>query len=124
MSTDLPMKLCSHCGRKYPDETLNFCLDDGRELIYGPTEENETLIKEPVSRSDEETALLSTASSDRKTDSESDSSKSHVLYRRPLFVAAIAIALLLTIGLAARYRFFRAATNAVAEHIRRRSWQV
>ena len=109
------MKLCSHCGRKYPDETLNFCLDDGRELIYGPTEENATLIKETIGTPDEETALLPNSSSDRQTNSESSSNKLDILYRRPMLTAAVAIALLLTIGLAARYRFFSAAKDVAAQ---------
>lgn len=28
------MKLCSQCRREYPDETLNFCLEDGSRLVY------------------------------------------------------------------------------------------
>ena len=32
------MKQCPACNRKYSDETLNFCLDDGAALIYGPAE--------------------------------------------------------------------------------------
>jgi len=109
------MKLCSHCGRKYPDETLNFCLDDGRELIYGPTQENATLIKQPISRSDEETALLPNSSSNPQKDAKSLSNNLQVLYRRPLFVAAVALVLLLAIGLAARYRFGTAGLNAIEE---------
>jgi hypothetical protein len=30
------MKRCPKCSREYNDETLNFCLDDGIELLYGP----------------------------------------------------------------------------------------
>src|SRR5215204_1306863 len=29
------MKSCPQCHRKYTDETLNFCLEDGSELLYG-----------------------------------------------------------------------------------------
>ena len=29
------MKLCPKCRRNYPDETLNYCLDDGSSLVYG-----------------------------------------------------------------------------------------
>jgi hypothetical protein len=85
------MKLCSHCGRKYPDETLNFCLDDGRELVYGPTEENPTLSKEPTSRSNEETVLLSDSLSDRQTDSETVPNKLHdKLHRDPRWTKFLA----------------------------------
>jgi len=30
------MKHCPQCNRVYYDETLNFCLDDGEKLLYGP----------------------------------------------------------------------------------------
>jgi TolB-like protein/Tfp pilus assembly protein PilF len=30
------MRQCPECKRVYYDETLNFCLDDGVELLYGP----------------------------------------------------------------------------------------
>lgn len=30
------MKQCPKCHRVYSDETLNYCLDDGDELVYGP----------------------------------------------------------------------------------------
>ena len=30
------MKKCPHCGREY-DSTMSFCLDDGAELLYGPS---------------------------------------------------------------------------------------
>ena len=31
------MKRCPQCRRGYTDETLNYCLDDGRALVDGPT---------------------------------------------------------------------------------------
>src|SRR5436189_5522779 len=33
------MKQCPHCRRTYTDESLNYCLDDGAELVYGPGED-------------------------------------------------------------------------------------
>src|SRR5689334_12861587 len=35
------MKRCPQCGREY-DATMMFCLDDGAELLYGPTSGGET----------------------------------------------------------------------------------
>jgi hypothetical protein len=29
------MKRCPECRRDYYDDTLNFCLNDGAELVYG-----------------------------------------------------------------------------------------
>jgi TolB-like protein/Flp pilus assembly protein TadD len=31
------MKRCSECGRDYNDDSLSFCLDDGAELLFGPS---------------------------------------------------------------------------------------
>lgn len=36
------MKHCPQCRRKYTDETLNYCLDDGRALIDGPAARDES----------------------------------------------------------------------------------
>ena len=42
------MKYCSHCGKEYVDETLNFCLDDGERLTGRDIEsESPTAIKMP-----------------------------------------------------------------------------
>lgn len=51
------MKLCPHCGREY-DLTMSFCLDDGRELLYGSAlrDEPETAILYSPSISKEFTA--------------------------------------------------------------------
>ena len=39
------MKQCPECKHVYYDETLNFCLDDGASLVYGPaTDEAATAI--------------------------------------------------------------------------------
>ena len=31
------MKRCPECGRDYNDDSLSFCLDDGQELLFGPS---------------------------------------------------------------------------------------
>jgi TolB-like protein/tetratricopeptide (TPR) repeat protein len=31
------MKRCAECGRDYNDDSLSFCLDDGTELLFGPS---------------------------------------------------------------------------------------
>src|SRR5262249_29437847 len=36
------MKRCPHCGRDYNDDSLSFCLDDGSELLFGPSDEPAT----------------------------------------------------------------------------------
>src|SRR5205823_4981218 len=50
------MKRCPQCGRDYNDDSLSFCLDDGSELLFGPS-----LSEEPA------TALLPSHKSDPKS---------------------------------------------------------
>src|SRR6185369_12244832 len=38
------MKRCSQCGRDYNDDSLSFCLDDGAELLFGPSGETPTAV--------------------------------------------------------------------------------
>src|SRR5688572_6708429 len=40
------MKKCPECGRDYNDDSLSYCLDDGAELLFGPsrTDEHATAI--------------------------------------------------------------------------------
>ncbi len=33
------MKRCPECGRDYNDDSMSFCLDDGSELLFGPSSE-------------------------------------------------------------------------------------
>ncbi len=35
------MKRCAQCGRNYNDDSMNFCLDDGSELLFGPARSQE-----------------------------------------------------------------------------------
>jgi TolB-like protein len=35
------MRECPECKRVYYDETLNYCLEDGAELVYGPTDKDD-----------------------------------------------------------------------------------
>jgi len=40
----MKQKRCPTCGRGYVDETLNFCLDDGAVLVYGPADGPSTAV--------------------------------------------------------------------------------
>jgi len=35
------MKRCPQCGRDYNDDSMSFCLDDGSELLFGPSSDEE-----------------------------------------------------------------------------------
>lgn len=54
------MKRCPECGRDYLDDTLNFCLDDGVRLLYGPSApEAETILLSSETMQEAETRKLS-----------------------------------------------------------------
>src|SRR5262245_60313880 len=51
------MKRCPHCGREY-DLSMSFCLDDGTELLYGPSSIDEpttAVLPEPALPSEADT---------------------------------------------------------------------
>ena len=55
------MKRCPECGRDYNDETLNFCLDDGAELLFGPKSFDEpqtAILSDPDASADDGLTLL------------------------------------------------------------------
>jgi len=56
------MKQCPECKRTYTDESLNFCLDDGAELIYGPAEPATKVMGRQSSVSEEPTRTLGSRS--------------------------------------------------------------
>lgn len=110
------MKLCSHCGRKYPDETLNFCLDDGSELIYGPTDEGPTLISGDIGRrSNEETAVLAEFASAPEYPATTQQKSSNRFFRRPAVTLAAAIVAILAVIIALLYQFRTAATGTTSD---------
>jgi len=46
------MKRCPKCQRTYPDETLNFCLDDGEWLVWESNEPETAILHEPDAPND------------------------------------------------------------------------
>src|SRR5512139_2251652 len=84
------MKRCPQCRRDYTDETLNFCLDDGSELVEGP-----------ASGGGARTAIMSvhdtegptrTFETPKSVDESASSSRSRSGLTRNVFIAAAAIA--------------------------------
>ena len=62
------MRQCPACKRTYNDETLNFCLDDGAELLYGPASGEAPTVTIPAAPTDESSSSPSSSSRvDQKT---------------------------------------------------------
>jgi TolB-like protein/Tfp pilus assembly protein PilF len=101
------MKRCPECGRDYVDETLNFCLDDGIELLYAATE--------PA------TAILSTVPSESATRTleqtpTPQSSSEHILSNRKSITVVICILLIAVFGIVG-YLYYRPGASRQIESI-------
>lgn len=108
------MKQCSKCGRFYPDETLNFCLDDGGPLVV-PDEAGETFIDTRGSgylqdRSNENTPELEPPTAVFPSADDEKPRSPAVLGGRGKLLAAIAILLAATGFFALRY--YRSSSDA------------
>ena len=84
------MKICPKCGRQYSDQTLSYCLDDGSLLLLGPDDARPTLRHPDLANNATEILPHSAASSSEKL-----TTNIEVFYRRPLFLAAGAVLVIL-----------------------------
>ena len=95
------MKQCPECKRVYNDESLNFCLDDGTELIYGPAEPPTAIMSskdEMVSEAATRTAGVPTSGSERPS-FDSRRTSNGTPSRRLLATALLGVVLVTLIGL-------------------------
>jgi TolB-like protein len=80
------MRRCPKCKRTYNDESLNFCLDDGEVLVYGPGR-----------NSDPATAILKTPSTEAPTriltETAATGSASTGRRRMPVIIATVIVLL-------------------------------
>ena len=90
------MKRCPQCGRDYNDDSLSFCLDDGSELLFGP------------STGESATAILNVPPSELPTRLQTDTASvrpTNVSNRRASAIIAAAAVLVVAAGFIA-YRSF------------------
>jgi len=95
------MKQCPECKRVYNDESLNFCLDDGTELIYGPAEPPTAIMSskdEMFSEAATRTTGVPTSGSERPSFDTRHASKG-TPSRRLLAIALFGVVLVTLIGL-------------------------
>src|SRR5215204_606723 len=105
------MKSCPQCHRKYTDETLNFCLEDGSELLYG------------IANSEPSTAIMSELPSEAPTRYQSGTqhpktqlSRISGFKRNKVFLAIFLLMILLAGGLLG-YRYLYAPAGRQIESI-------
>ena len=102
------MKRCPACGRDYNDDSLSFCLDDGSELLFGPSSGSST-IGEPktaifpnvVSSNDVATRAYSGVTAETKSENNDGPRLAGTRWRptrKVAITAAIAAALLAALG--------------------------
>src|SRR6185369_289470 len=102
------MKKCSQCGREY-DNSMSFCLDDGVELLYGPTSSDEPATE--TLRSDPSQEAPTRAQFHTTDQSTTPAAKEEHVDERPsrrstaLIIGIVAV---LLIGAFLGYRYLRA----------------
>lgn len=104
------MKRCPKCGRDYNDDTLSFCLDDGSDLLFGPSSE------EPA------TAIFSNTISgagraprDTSADHDLDRPRGRQNSRSNSFIAgAVAVVLICALGLGSYFFYGRSASKQIS----------
>src|SRR2546421_10879452 len=99
------MKRCPECERTYSDDTLQFCLEDGTELISeGETSADETLVMSAPPEGTDNQELATTKASSKETETKTESASAAKAGKSPqgsksfmsattkaLIVAAVAI---------------------------------
>ena len=99
------MKRCPECGRDYNDDSLSFCLDDGSELLFGPSLLNEpaTAIILGQTASNEPVTTPISAATDRR----------RAFNNRSIVVGTLAIILLGALFAGGYFYYGRASTKQI-----------
>ena len=101
------MKRCPKCRRAYSDDSLNFCLDDGVELVYGPGDsDQETAVLNPPPTSEAATRTFETPSSVQRPDRVTDADLQTRSSKKTVVTAFFVVVLLAMLGMAG-YRYLR-----------------
>src|SRR6478672_11204415 len=105
------MKRCPQCARDYNDDSLSFCLDDGSELLFGPstTDEPSTAIIPTASSTDPDTQIFTS-----HADKVSVETHKFVSSKRKWIIAGIIGVVLLTIfGIGGYWLYGRGASKQI-----------
>jgi TolB-like protein/Tfp pilus assembly protein PilF len=101
------VKRCPKCRRAYSDDSLNFCLDDGVELVYGPGDTDpETAILNSTPTSEADTRTFGSPSSAQPTDKITDPALQARSGRKTIVFAFFGVVILGILGVAV-YRYLR-----------------
>ena len=112
------MKRCPECGRDYNDDSMSFCLDDGSELLFGPTsapaiaDEPATAILHEVDHLNEAVTRTQIHVTGNKSDppATSEETSAAKTVDKRLLVIPLALAILVA-GAFVGYRFLRPAAK-------------
>ena len=105
------MKRCPQCARDYNDDSLSFCLDDGSELLFGPStaDEPSTAIIPTASSTDPETKIFAS-----DTDKVSVQARNLISSKSKWAVAGIIGVILVTIfGVGGYWLYVRGASKQI-----------
>jgi len=105
------MKRCPQCGRDYNDDSLSFCLDDGSELLFGPSsdEPSTAIFSDAPTRQE-------TGKTDRSGFTTSGSPVSTGTPNKRFLIAVAALALIVVGGLLS-YRYLSVAASKPIDSI-------
>src|SRR5688572_21823691 len=103
------MKKCPECGRDYNDDSLSYCLDDGAELLFGPsrTEEHATaILHQSTDPGEAPTRAQIHTTSGRRHDDLAETRRNASSHRVKKLLLLAAGVLVLGVGSFLAYRYF------------------
>jgi len=114
------MKRCPQCGRNYNDDSMSFCLDDGSELLFGPSDSRDldepptAILKETESPAEAATReqIHSTKKTGVPTSAAAELPKKGFDKR---LIAVPIVALVVVLGVYVAYRFLRASSSSAKQ---------
>jgi TolB-like protein len=100
------MRECPECKRVYYDETLNYCLEDGTELVYGPATNSPSTAILTELPSEAPTRHQPDATDQSRLSSEYPTKAAPYLTRNKLYLAVLVPTVLAISGLVAYRNFY------------------
>ena len=100
------MRECPECKRVYYDETLNYCLEDGTELVYGPATNSPSTAILTELPSEAPTRHQPVAPDQSRLSSEYPTKAAAYLTRNKLYLAVLVPTVLAISGLVAYRNFY------------------
>lgn len=106
------MKQCPECSRTYADDTLNYCLDDGASLVYGPAEPA-TAILTPDRLANEDPTRIFAPSATPENDSPPETARPTTSKRNSIIAAVFGIILVTALAVGSYIYYGRGVSKQI-----------